>query len=318
MKNIKNEVAIPRKLKAIDVLFSDPKIFEALSRVNVFVVDHDPYGHRISTSMMSDEDVAAQPSHNPFKWLDYVHPDDRAEVRQVWETVIHGKQDVFEAEYRFLVNGEYRWIANKGTMAYRGVNGQPELYVAVDRDITEERRLRRLLEEERARLSQLIIRDDFLNVPNRRYLETKQSEFFPTDGQTPLAVFVLDIDNFKELNTRLTHHGGDGVLQAVVNKVQACVRDIDILVRYGGDEFVLILPKATIKFAHNTAQSVLKAVMEIDLPTLNDGTLVSVSIGFVHGCPTDDQNFWDYFEEADTLLLAAKKRGKAQIHSKFF
>lgn len=315
MKKTQNTTFMGNKTKALDVLFNDTAIAQALYRMNVFVVDHDPDGQRISNSMMPDKDVMAQLHYDPSKWLDYVHEDDRERVRLIWETVIVGKKDIFEAEYRFLVDGEYRWIANKGTMVYRSEDGQPELYIAADRDITEERRLRQLLEEERERLAQLVIRDDFLNIPNRRYLETKQSQFFANDGHTPVAVLVLDIDNFKQLNTHLTHQGGDLVLERVVKTLQTCLSRSDILARYGGDEFVAILPNTAFEDAQYTAQRLLDAVSQISIPEMNNA-LLSISVGLVYGTPTPAEPFWQYFEEADKLLLQAKARGKAQVHSK--
>ena len=303
-----------RKQKILDVLFEDSVIAQALTRINVFVIDHYPDGMRITNSIKGE---ARQSSHDAFTWIESIHPEDRARVRSEWERVVSGHEDFFESEYRYMIRGEYRWISIKGSMISRTSDGGPELYIAVDRDITEERRLRQLLEEERARLAQLVIRDEFLSIFNRRYLETKQSHFFRTDGQTPIAVLVLDIDNFKQLNTRLTHHGGDMVLQAVVSAIQTCLGSLDILARYGGDEFVLIFPQSTADYAHNIAQRILDTVSEIDFPTISDIS-VSVSIGLVHGSPTEGQDFWHYFEEADALLLLAKKLGKAQVQSKMF
>lgn len=305
-----------RKQKALDVLFNDPSISNALARVNVFVINHYSGGRDVSSSLIPDEDFTAQPSYDPLMWLEYVHPDDRAITEHAWQAIVQGDSDVFEGEYRFLVDGEYRWIANKGTVINRTEDGTPELYIGADRDITEERRLRDLLEAEKERLAQLVIKDDFLNIPNRRFLETKQSQFFIADGRTPMAVLVLDIDNFKQLNTDLTHHGGDEVLQTFVRHVSTCLQSTDILVRYGGDEFVLVMPKATLDYAQAKAQSILDAVSRIDLSAMGENLSISVSIGLAHGMPTVTQDFWMYFEEADSQLLLAKELGKEQIQSK--
>lgn len=312
---MKRGISDSAKQKALEVFFDDPNITQALARVNVFVVDYDPKGRRISASyVMKEDEVDQQPDHDPYLWLESIHPDDREHTRKKWEQVIFGEQDVFEAEYRFLIDGEYRWLSNKGTMVYRTDEGAPTLYIAADRDITEERRLRQLLEEERARLAQLVIKDDFLNIPNRRYLETRQERFFIHDGVTPVAVLVVDIDNFKRLNTQLTHKGGDEVLQAVVNAIQTCLRSVDIFARYGGDEFVLVLPQFQFEQANDVAKSILAAVKNIAL-TFAKGVDISVSIGLCQGIPGEEENFWHYFKQADQQLLKAKALGKAQIQS---
>ncbi|RCX08484.1 GGDEF domain-containing protein [Marinomonas foliarum] len=301
-----------RKQKLLDVLFEDPVISQALTQINAFVIDHYPDGLRITNSL---EGLARESSNDAFTWIESIHPEDRERVRSEWSKVVFGHEDFFESEYRFMIQGEYRWISLKGSMISRSSDGEPELYIAADRDITEERRLRQLLEEERALLAQLVIRDEFLNILNRRYLETKQSHFFRNDGQTPVAVLVLDIDNFKQLNTRLTHHGGDMVLQAVVGAIQTCLSRLDILARYGGDEFVLVFPQSSFEYAHDIAEQILDVVSKVEVPKISDMT-ISASIGLVHGNPVEGQDFWSYFEEADALLLLAKKLGKAQIQSK--
>lgn len=312
MKKITKLPVDARKQKILDVLFEDSVIAQALTSINVFVIDHYPDGMRITNSIKGE---ARQSSHDAFTWIESIHPEDRARVRSEWERVVLGHEDFFESEYRYMIRGEYRWISIKGNMISRTSDGGPELYIAVDRDITEERRLGKLLEEERERLAQLVIRDEFLSIFNRRYLETKQSHFFRTDGQTPIAVLVLDIDNFKQINTRLTHHGGDMILQAVVSAIQTCLGSLDILARYGGDEFVLIFPQSTPEYAQDTAQRILDVVAKIDFPTTIDVSL-SVSIGLVYGSPIEGQDFWHYFEEADALLLLAKSLGKAQVQRK--
>ena len=311
---------ITRKAKTLEVLFDDPNIAQALARVNVFLVDHEPNGRR-SKSLLPKEGYDNPSAYDAYKWIEYIHPDDREQARASWEAVVSGDKDVFEAVYRFQVDSEsgreYRWISNIGTMVYRVGEGRPGLYIGADRDITEERRLQQLLEQERARLAQLVINDEFLNIPNRRFLETRQQQFFVTDGQTPVAVLVLDVDNFKQLNTLLSHKGGDSVLQMIADQIKTCLRPGEILARYGGDEFVLVLPQVLAESAHSTAQTILDLVAGITLPTTTDIQL-SVSIGLCHGRPTAAQNFWDYFEEADRLLLTAKKHGKAQIQSTVF
>ncbi|AJQ92146.1 GGDEF domain [Gynuella sunshinyii YC6258] len=302
------------KARIAEVLFDNPKIAQAMSRVNVFVVDHHPGSKRITASLLPDQ-AAVESDHNLYGWLEYVHPEDRETIRQQWQDVMTGKRDVFEATYRFQVKGQcYRWISNLGTMVYRSDNVQSGFYIGADRDITEERRLQQLLEEERARLAHMLIHDGFLNIPNRRYLDSQQTLFFHNDGQTPMAILVLDIDNFKDINTELTHKGGDVVLQQVVDALRGCLGPDDLLARYGGDEFVVVLPRSSLEQSRQVAQCMIDTVSTIALPTKRLGQC-SISIGLYQGCPQPEQNFWDYFEQADRLLFMAKQAGKARFES---
>lgn len=314
-EDIDPAVVAARKQKAYEVLFDDPKVAAALERVNVFVGDCRSNSKRISESILPSEDhfdSSGAVSH--FKWLDYVHPDDRERVTIQWKSVWQGSIDSYEDTYRFLTNGEYRWISHRGTMVYRSEEGEPELYIAADLDITEEYKLRKLLEIERERLAKLVIKDDFLDIPNRRYLETKQSQFFITDGKTPVSVLVLDLDNFKQLNTELTHKGGDKVLQETVKVIKNNLRYKDVVARYGGDEFVVVLPECSFQNAEETAQTIMHQVSLMHFSWSKDLSF-SISVGLYHGYPDSSQNFWGYFEEADKLLLEAKRSGKAQMKS---
>ncbi|WP_428242937.1 sensor domain-containing diguanylate cyclase [Gynuella sp.] len=302
------------KARIAEVLFDNPKVAEAMARVNVFVVDHRPDSKRITASLLPDQ-AGAESEHDLYGWLEYIHPEDREVIRRQWQDVMTGKCDVFEATYRFQVKGQcYRWISNLGTMVYRSDNDQPGFYIGVDRDITEERRLQQLLEEERARLAHMLIYDSFLNIPNRRYLDSQQTLFFHNDGQTPLAVLVLDVDNFKDINTELTHKGGDMVLHQVVDVLRECLGPDDVLARYGGDEFVVVLPRSSLDQSRQMARCMIDIVKTITLPGEKLGQC-SISIGLYQGCPLPEQNFWDYFEQADRLLFVAKKAGKARFQS---
>ncbi|WP_428242938.1 sensor domain-containing diguanylate cyclase [Gynuella sp.] len=299
------------KAKALQVLFDDPGIAAAMSRVHVFVVDHGEEIVHVSPSLVPQQWERSR--KDAQKWLELVHPEDLDRVRYKWQKVVYGNEDVFDEVFRFQVNGEYRWISHIGTMVYRYYDGRPSLYIGADRDVTEERLLQQLLEEERAKLAQQIVLDDFLNIPNRRYLDSEQFRFFINDGETHNAVMVFDIDDFKQLNTILTHKGGDEVLQMVVERVQKCLGSSDILARYGGDEFVVVVPGSNSGRVHDIAANMLDAVASAPLSI--DDYKLSISIGLCEGNPDLDVGFWDYFGEADKLLFEAKKQGKAKVIS---
>ena len=298
------------KAKALDVLFSDSKIAAAMARVHVFVVDHGDEYVRVSPSLVPQE--VERTRKDAQKWLEFVHPEDLERVRQQWQKVVYGDDDLFEEVFRFRVDGgDYRWVSHVGTMVYRYCDGRPSLYIGADRDVTEERLLQQLLEQERAKLARQIILDDFLNIPNRRFLDTQQYRFFVNDTSTPVAVMVFDVDHFKQLNTLLTHKGGDEALQQIVKRVQSCLGGDDILARYGGDEFVVVLPNAHLEHASDVALDMLASVSSIPAPT--DDCHISISIGLCQGYPGEDVTFWDYFGEADKLLFEAKKQGRARV-----
>ena len=296
---------------AAKVLFEDEHVANALREIGVFVVDHDPGNPRISPSMLPEE--LGSPKDNAFGWIQYVHPDDREWVRAAWEKVFFSEVDVFRNEFRFKSPEmrSYRWVSNVGTVIYRHEDGSCALYIGADRDITEHKRLEEQLAIERDRLSKLVIEDEFLKIPNRRYLQTRQAEYFDSESMDGIGVIVFDIDNFKKINTDYSHKGGDTVLLLVVKAVKKLLRLTDTVARFAGDEFVVIINRATEQATLQRAEALLKAVQDIEAPweELN----ISISLGVYHGKPETDESFWDLFDRADEALFEAKEAGRAQV-----
>ncbi len=172
------------------------------------------------------------------------------------------------------------------------------------------------LREAQAEVEQLAITDPLTGLNNRRYLAERIRQELEAARQekTVLSLLVLDLDGFKLLNDAYGHDEGDRALVLVANVLQECVRETDSLARFGGDEFVMLLPSTTAEDARHVAQRVLA-----ELPKRLDEfseTKVTCSIGIATsepGGPTDE----DLFRAADQALLAAKQTGKNRaIHAR--
>ncbi len=129
----------------------------------------------------------------------------------------------------------------------------------------------------------------------------------------PFAVIVLDMDNFKTINDRYGHHFGDAFLQALAGLFHKEVRDGDLLARYGGDEFCIILPGASDTQAHMVAQRIAEALSNFAMETpdgnhLKPTTSIGIAISPNHG-----DNPKDLFLVADNMMYKAKKMGKNAI-----
>ncbi len=126
---------------------------------------------------------------------------------------------------------------------------------------------------------------------------------------TPLCLLVFDIDYFKSVNDAFGHARGDAVLQEVVTRVHDAVRSSDILFRFGGDEFVLLLPNTQRDAGAHVGQRILKAISAE--PFEGDPPLsTSVSIGLAI-FPEDGQSAKSLFDAADHRNYQAKRRGRA-------
>ena len=126
----------------------------------------------------------------------------------------------------------------------------------------------------------------------------------------PLCAAVLDIDHFKQINDTLGHLGGDAVLRDFVFLCQTAVRDTDILGRYGGEEFLLILPNTSLLTAVDTCERI-RAVIAAQDWGLPGRKAVTVSIGVTRY--EADESALEFFARADAAMYAAKQDGRNQV-----
>ena len=165
-------------------------------------------------------------------------------------------------------------------------------------------------------LRQQAFRDSLTGLYNRRFLqEALLIELSRAKRKRwPVALVMIDVDDFKPFNDTYGHAAGDSLLSVVATSLQASVRSNDILCRYGGDEFSLVMPEASLENAINWAgkwRSAAKHLsIEWDGKTLPCLT-VSMGVAAYPAFLTSDA----LFREADSALYAAKARGRDQIQS---
>ncbi len=158
-------------------------------------------------------------------------------------------------------------------------------------------RSRRTLEHESAL-------DILTGLLNRRGLYEKADGLFQSVGVEgrPLSVLFADLNRFKEVNDRFGHHAGDGVLKQIAQVLNANSRDSDVVSRYGGDEFVILLPDATVAEARMVSLRLQSAVA--DWSQANNIPL-SVSIG-LGGVPDDGRDLQNVLEQVDQRMYQGK------------
>jgi diguanylate cyclase (GGDEF)-like protein len=145
--------------------------------------------------------------------------------------------------------------------------------------------------------------DGLTGVANRRRLDRDiAARANPNAG--PTAVIMVDVDHFKQVNDTYGHQVGDSVLREIGALLSAQVRHDDIVYRYGGEEFCILLPEASQSDARMIADRIVAAARSIELP---DGNHVTVSVGVADGHPNDVAVT---LETADRALYAAKAGGR--------
>lgn len=172
----------------------------------------------------------------------------------------------------------------------------------------------RQLAESEARLRELSIRDPLTGLFNRRYLE----EMFTlaikraTRKQFPIGVIMVDIDHFKRFNDTHGHAAGDAVLSEVGKCLQSHVRASDVACRYGGEEFLILLPEASLATAQTRAEKMRQAISRIQVQFAETPEGVTVSLGVAifpeHGATIDA-----IVHAADAAMYRAKRDGRDRV-----
>ncbi len=159
----------------------------------------------------------------------------------------------------------------------------------------------------------LAIRDGLTGLYNNRHFREvlgHQVELSRRYGW-PLSLLFMDIDNFKKINDTWGHPEGDIVLKALANFLQSHVRLADVLCRYGGEEFVVLLPQTSWNQAHRLAERLREGIAATPLPLSHGEIHITVSIGL--SCLTPQLNGEDLVKTADAALYQAKQAGENRV-----
>jgi diguanylate cyclase (GGDEF)-like protein len=155
--------------------------------------------------------------------------------------------------------------------------------------------------------------DPLTGLFNRRYLNKCFSREFKQaqEQSTPLCVLIGDLDNFKQINDRHSHETGDMVLAEVSGIIRQNIREMDVLSRYGGEEFVLMMPHTTIKDAARISERLKKRIENHDWESVQAGVKVTISLGLSSNEESSD--YEAMLAQADEKLYHAKRLGKNRL-----
>jgi diguanylate cyclase (GGDEF)-like protein len=150
-------------------------------------------------------------------------------------------------------------------------------------------------------------------IPNRRQIikDLQNEVIFSNRYGTPLSISMLDIDHFKTINDTYGHIVGDDVLRDLASELREHIRYPDTIGRYGGEEFLIVLPHSTLKAAEDQAERLCKLVRSLRIKSGDQEIGVTVSVGIAqYKIHTED---WEAFlSRADAALYQAKNSGRDQ------
>lgn len=240
----------------------------------------------------SDEELRAKP------FIDLVHPDDRKRTEAEAAGLFDGTETVgFENRY-LAKDGSWHWLRWSSTLS-----ADESLIYARATDVTELKRIESEREDLLVEVKVLASSDALTGLPNRRTLD----EQLPREvararrSSTPLCLAILDIDYFKAYNDAHGHLAGDGMLRDCAEAWDSELRGEDTIVRYGGEEFLILLPGASLDQAAETVER-LRAVTP-------DGQTCSAGLA----CWDFSERAEDLLERADVALYAAKDAGRDRL-----
>ena len=235
--------------------------------------------------------------------VERIHPDDRARYEEAIAQSTH-QNARYDIEYRIrLSDGSQRYLHSQGGPTLDPGGNLVRLSGTVT-DITE----RKQLEEQLALMAR---HDPLTGVLNRYALEellereASRSERYAH----PIGFLMIDVNRFKEINDRFGHAMGDKVLQAIAAVIQHNIRDADILVRYGGDEFLVILPEI------NGETDVVRDRILAEVAGRNRTNPlldfpVTLAIGSAHWSSASGQTMEQTLTETDKLMYEDKRRSQ--------
>lgn len=172
----------------------------------------------------------------------------------------------------------------------------------------------------RRKIQEIAFYDDLTGIPNRRHLNQELHKYCRQAhrDKEPLSVLMVDLDNFKGFNDYHGHIAGDHALTDVARTIVSCCRrPLDFVGRYGGEEFLVLLPDTDYKGAMAIASSILDGVWNMGIPHCPKCGFqyLSVSIGLVTCVPSTSLQSEQLIDWADQAMYEAKRQGRNQIHT---
>ena len=211
-----------------------------------------------------------------------------------------------------------------------GVDGRPDSVLSLAQDVTERVRSHTALQDVNIKLKQRLddihelqaqlreqaMRDPLTGMYNRRFLD----DALPGEiarairEQTPLSLMMMDIDHFKRVNDTHGHQAGDEVLRMLADILRNEARRTDVVCRYGGEEFVLLLPKMNLESARMRAERWRRMFAEMDVPVESGKLRCTLSVG-IAVFPDHGNSAEDLLRNGDRALYLAKALGRNRVET---
>lgn len=231
----------------------------------------------------------------------------------LWSTIREGK--IWVGDVINVRKDGSNYNAHLTIAPIRNDDGSIDGYVGIQSDITTIKQAEKRLQTANEELDRLATEDALTGIANRRMFDRdlEQEWARARRAESPLALVMIDIDFFKDYNDSFGHQQGDLCLQQVARALaEALSRPGDRVVRYGGEEFAVLLPDTTAKGGMEVAESIRQTIRSLSIPAANMSIspYVSVSLGVASIVPQRNQAAAELVQQADKALYQAKQSGR--------
>jgi diguanylate cyclase (GGDEF)-like protein/PAS domain S-box-containing protein len=264
---------------------------------------------------------------NPFliKMLNYSH--EEFIKKRLWEVGAFKDVDASQDAFQALQKNEYIRYENLPLRAKDGklihVEFVSNVYMVEKkrvvqcniRDITERKLAQDALLESESLLREMSVRDHLTGLFNRRYMEeTLEREIIRASRKNvSLGIIMIDVDNFKRFNDKFGHAAGDLILNQLGKLFLEHIRGEDIACRYGGDEFIIVMPDTSREIVYKRAELICESIPKINFQ-FEGQTLETVTLSLgIAVFPEDGYNRADIMEVVDKALYKAKHSGRNRV-----
>jgi diguanylate cyclase (GGDEF)-like protein/PAS domain S-box-containing protein len=247
-------------------------------------------------------------------WADRLHPDDADRMFHSWQEAFERK-DTWQEQYRFVHrDGSIVWVLAQCIFTFNE-QGENTGSIGALTDITRQKVLEAQLEAANARLQQLAHLDGLTGIPNRRYFdETLEQEWHRLRREEKtIAILMIDIDYFKAYNDTYGHIQGDQILKTVAYTLSHLVhRPADFVARFGGEEFVCVLPGTNEDGALKIAQDIQREIDRLAIPHRSSAIAKTLTLSIGVSCiiPSPRRSLHNLIDGADQALYQAKRQGR--------
>ncbi len=269
------------------------------------IVINDRWANMLGYDLAELEPISIQ------TWTDLMHPDDFKRSEELLERHFKGEINFYDIECRLRrKNGSWLWVHDRGKVIDWDSQGNPLMMYGTHSDINKKKEFEK-------RINEISIRDPLTNIYNRRFIYEqleKDLERYKRNNML-CSVAILDIDYFKGINDRFGHLAGDYILKEFTLLISENLRDYDLLGRYGGEEFIIIMYDSNRRDSATIIERILDITREKKFHYNGNEISFTFSAGIadISEFTQTDLTNEKIISLADQRLYAAKQSGRNKI-----